>query len=353
MTRPNRPNDAALSERAQLLFKALVERHIRDGIPVGSRTLVEESGIELSSATVRNVLADLESLGLIRAPHTSAGRVPTDQGYRLFVDTLLTTQPIDNSAHQQLQEHLSGHGERPGGLIESASRLLSGLTHMAAVVTLPRHQTRSLARIEFVPLDDSRVLAILVLEPEEVQNRILHVERSYSRAELDRAASHINQACAGLELTAVRSRIESELHEASAAMDSALLALARQAIEQEEKGNEGVLSSGEINLMDFGELSEMSRLRKLFEALDDKRALFHLLDRCLNSDGVQIFIGDELGNELLAGCSIVTAPYGGDGRGLGVLGVIGPTRMAYQRVVPVVDVTARLLGAALNPGQHG
>ncbi|GAB6040619.1 heat-inducible transcriptional repressor HrcA [Endothiovibrio diazotrophicus] len=349
MTDPHpTPTGETLSERAQQLLKVLVERYIRDGQPVGSKSLAGESGLELSPATIRNVMADLESLGLVRSPHTSAGRVPTVQGYRLFVDSLLTVHPLDDASLSSLKVRLAG-GESPQGLVESASRLLSGITQLAGVVTLPRHTIQRLSHVEFLPLSERRVLAIVVLAPEEVQNRIIHVDRDYSRAELERAANYLNSEYAGLDLEAVRRKVVAEMNDARERMNremAELVAMAERAFAEEE-GEDYVLA-GETNLMGFSELSEVGQLRRLFDAFTEKRDLLHLLDRCVRADGVQIFIGEESGWEVLDGCSVVTAPYQADGKTLGVLGVIGPTRMAYDRVIPVVDITARLLGAAIN-----
>ena len=339
-----------LNERAQRLLRTLVERYIRDGQPVGSKSLAHEPGVGLSPATIRNVMADLEAMGLVRAPHTSAGRIPTVKGYRLFVDSLLTIQTLDEQALSSMQVRLA-NGEPPQGLVASASRLLSGVTHMAGVVTLPRHTLQRLNQVEFLPLSDRRVLAIIVLAPEEVQNRIIHVDRDYSRAELEQAANYLNSEYAGLDLSAVRRKVLEEMNAAREAMNegmSAAVAMAQRTFAAEEGEGEDYVLAGETNLMEFSELSEVGTLRKLFDAFTEKSDLLHLLDRCVQGEGVQIFIGEESGYEVLDGCSLVTAPYRVDGESLGVLGVIGPTRMAYDRVIPVVDVTAKLLGAALN-----
>ena len=336
------------SERAQRLLKALVQRYIRDGQPVGSKTLAGESGLELSPATVRNVMADLEELGFIASPHTSAGRVPTPRGYRFFVDSLLTVRPLDADALSRLKVEL-GAGA-PQGLVQSAGRLLSGITQMAGVVTLPRRTLATLRQVEFLPLSERRVLAIIVLDGEEVQNRVIEVERDFERAELERAANYLNAEFAGLDLVEVRRRLVAEMGETRCRMDQTMgsaVEMAERAFAAEER--EDCLIEGQTNLMDFSELGEMSRLRKLFDAFTEKRDLLHLLDQCAHAQGVQIFIGQESGYAVLDECSVVTAPYRVDGDTLGVLGVIGPTRMAYDRVIPIVDVTAKLLGAALHP----
>ncbi|WP_303903912.1 heat-inducible transcriptional repressor HrcA [Thiohalomonas denitrificans] len=339
-----------LTERAQYLFKALVERHIRDGQPVGSRTLARDSKLNLSPATIRNVMADLEEARLIRSPHTSAGRVPTAQGYRFFVDTLLTIKPLDEEELRGLEAQFES-GEDPGRLLSSASSLLSDVTSLAGVVMLPRREQVALRQIEFLPLSASRVLVILVVNEREVQNRIIHTTRRYSGSELTRAANFINEHFAGRTLREVRNRLIQQMQADREDMDRLMrsaLEMAQQAF-SEDDDEDDYLMAGETNLMSYAEMSDMKRLRRLFEAFGTKRDILHLLDQSLAADGLQIFIGNEAGHEALDVCSIVTSPYKVEDRVVGVLGVIGPTRMAYGRVIPIVDITARLLGAALNP----
>ncbi|MDX1528838.1 MAG: heat-inducible transcriptional repressor HrcA [Gammaproteobacteria bacterium] len=341
-----------LNERAQTLLKTLVERYIREGQPVGSRALARESGLDLSPATVRNVMADLEDLGLLRSPHTSAGRVPTARGYRLFVDTLLKVEPLGMTQVKDLEERFS-HVQSPATLLETASSLLSSITHLAGIVMLPRQDHATLRQVEYLPLSENQVLAILVVNDREVQNRIIRTERRYSAGELERAANYINGLCAGKDLYLVRETLLEELKSAREQMNTMMLA----AIEMADKGfdprppSDDFLVAGQTNLMEYGELSDVEKLRQLFEAFNRKRDILHLLDQSLKANGVQIFIGEESGYEALDDCSVVTSPYKTEGEVLGVLGVIGPTRMAYDRVIPIVDLTARLLGAALNK-QH-
>ena len=338
-----------LSERAQYLLKALTERYIREGQPVGSRTLARDAGLKLSPATIRNVIADLEDMGLVRSPHTSAGRVPTVLGYRLFVDTLLSVQPLEHSLIDELEFNL-GADTNAKDLAEIASQLLSDVTRMAGVVTLPRREHASLQRVEFVPLSDQKVLAVLVIDDKEVQNCILHTERNYSASELHQYSSFLNEQFAGRELQEVRGRLLSELHEARENLNRMMataLDMADQVLSEAEQGGDYVLA-GQTNLMEFTELCNIKTLRHLFDAFNEKRQILHLLDQCVQNEGVQIFIGEESGYQMLDECSLVTAPYSIDGQVLGVLGVIGPTRMAYERVIPIVDATARILSAALN-----
>ena len=345
-------NDARLNERAQFLFKALVERYIRDGQPVGSRTLSRDSALNLSPATVRNVMADLEEVGLLRSPHTSAGRVPTDQGYRFFVDTLLRVEPLEGAQVAMLKEQLDPVQNR-GALMESASSLLSDITHLAGVIMLPRQEQVMLRQVEFLSLSEDQVLVILVVNEREVQNRVIRTGRLYGPSELQQAANYLNSLCAGKDLKTVRNEILAELRDARESMNAMMLAaveMAEKALVTEPDADD-VMVAGQTNLMDAGELGDMDKLRRLFEAFNEKRDLLHLLDQSLHATGMQIFIGEESGYNALDECSVITAPYGSDEEVLGVLGVIGPTRMAYERVIPVVDITARLLSAALNK-QH-
>lgn len=346
------PKKALLSERAQHLLKVLVERYIREGQPVGSRALAREAGLDLSPATVRNVMADLEELGFIRSPHTSAGRVPTVQGYRFFVDALLTVKPLESVEVQRMRQSLDPDLNTQK-LVESASALLSGITRMAGVVTMPRRDRMAFNHIEFLSLSDNRVLAILVLNEREVQNRVIHVNRHYSADELQQISNYLNTEFLGKDLQTIRRILVEEMQEAREHMNRLMLAaveMAEKLLDQEADKEDDYILAGQTNLMEFAELSDIEKLRQLFEAFNRKRDILHLLDQCVRAQGVQIFIGEESGYEPLDECSVVTAPYtAGDGTVLGVLGVIGPTRMAYERVIPIVDVTAKLLAAALNP----
>ena len=348
---PDARDDSPLGERAQLLLKVLVESYIRDGQPVGSRSLSRDSGLNLSSATVRNVMADLEDGGFVISPHTSAGRIPTPKGYRFFVDTLLRVRPLEESAADDIRRQL-GWGEDSRSLVSAASQLLSNITHMAGVVTLPSTQAASVTQIEFLPLSENRVLAILVFDDREVQNRILQLDRPYPPEELRRAATLLNELFRGRTLDQVRQAILDELSETRESLNKGMvdtISVAQQLLpEQSPTGGREYVMAGETNLMGFAELSSVEKLKRLFEAFNEKRDLLNLLDMSLLGHGVQIFIGQESGYQILDDCSVVTAPYSSDSGAVGVIGVIGPTRMAYERVIPVVDLTARVLGAALN-----
>lgn len=347
-----------LSDRSRHLLRVLVESYIRDGEPVGSRTLSRESGLSLSSATIRNVMADLEELGFVASPHTSAGRVPTDKGYRFFVNALMRHRGglaavTDVPEVAELGRRLQPGMDAPKSLVATASQMLSSLTHMAGVVTLPRPAHMAVTQIEFLPLSENRVLAILVVNGTEVQNRILQVGRRFGPDELRRAAAWLNEQFRGRELQHVRDGLLRDLQETRATMNQMMqdaILMAEQVFAPGAPATPEVdmLVAGETNLMGYGELSNVDRLRRLFEAFNEKRDLLHLLDQCVRAEGVQIFIGQESGYGLLDDLSLVTAPYAVDDEVVGVLGVIGPTRMAYERVIPIVDITAKLLGTALR-----
>jgi heat-inducible transcriptional repressor len=341
------------SERARQILRTLIEQYIRDGQPVGSRTLSRSAGLDLSPATIRNVMADLEELGFIAAPHTSAGRIPTAKGYRFFVDTLVRLQPPADSEVAMLQASIEDRLRGDAKAIASAaSTALSAITSLAGVVTIPRTPYVPLRHIEFLPLSGRRVLAILVVNNAEVQNRILDMDRDYTEDELRRAANYLNERFTGRDVAAVRAQLVEDLNGTRESMNRLMLdsiSIGERALKPEAPGPEYVLS-GETKLMNFEELSDVEKLRRLFEAFGQQREILRLLDRSLAAQGVQIFIGEESGYRILDECSIVTAPYTVDDRIVGVLGVIGPTRMAYERVIPIVDMTARLVSSALNSG---
>ena len=337
-----------LNERSQQLLKTLVERYIHDGQPVGSRVLSKDSDLKLSPATIRNVMADLEDLGLIHSPHTSAGRVPTVNGYRFFVDSLLTVKPLQEQELERLQKGLDNTESEDA--LDVASKLLSETTHMAGVVTLPRQELVCLRHIEFLSLSNTRVLVIFVTNEHEVHNRIIHTAKTFSTAELQQAANYLTSLYSGQSLAAVREKVLQEMQQDQQRVNQSMLdavSMAQLAFENDDK-NEGYVLSGETNLMSFSELSDMERLKGLFDAFSQKRGIIHLLDKCIAAEGVQIYIGEESGYQAFDHCSLVTAPYSVNEEVVGVLGVIGPTRMAYEKIIPYVDVTAKLLGAALN-----
>lgn len=338
-----------ISERAQHLLKVLVGRYIRDGQPVSSRTLARDAGLDLSPATVRNVMADLEDLHLVTSPHVSAGRVPTLQGYRFFVDSLLAIQSLDSDEIQLLRARLDPD-KNTHSLLESASSLLSEITQLASVVMLPRREQVTLRQVEFLALSAKRVLVILVINEREVQNRIIHTDRDYSPSELQQAANYMNALFAGQDLFQVRERLVAEMNDTRENMNRMMLVaveMADKAFNAEPQGDDYMMA-GQTNLLNIAEQPSIKTLRQLFEAFNQKRDILHLLDQCLKTQEMQIFIGTESGYDVLKDFSVITSPYAVDGQIAGVLGVIGPTRMLYERVIPIVDVTAKLLGAALE-----
>jgi len=341
------PNDTpTLSERAQLLLKTLVERYITEGQPVGSRALSKYSGLDLSPASIRNVMADLEEMGFIASPHTSAGRVPTARGYRFFVDTLLTIKPLDTMEINQLAGQL--HADNNQRLVTSASHILSDLTRFAGVVVTPRRSS-GFRHIEFIKLSERRVLLILVTPESDVQNRVIQTERTYSPSELVEAGNLLNQNYAGLTFEEIKKRIHEELKQLREDMTELMAAALEAGSQAINESADEVVISGESNLLDIQDLSSnMVSLRRLFDLFERKTGLLQLLDISSRAQGVQIFIGGESGLVPLDECSLVTAPYEVDGQIVGTVGVIGPTRMAYERVIPIVDITAKLLSSALG-----
>ena len=338
-----------LSDRAQNLLKILVERYIADGQPVGSRSLSRFSSLELSPATIRNVMADLEEMGFVSSPHTSAGRIPTPKGYRFFVDTLLTVRPMDDGERQHLAEQLMP--DDPHRVVAAASQMLSDLTHFAGIVVSPRRRGAVLRHIEFFGLTEKRVLLIIVASDGDVQNRVLVTDRSYTPSQLTEAANYINQHYAGLEFDQLRTKVRGELldlHRDISGLMQAAIAMGSEAMRQPA---DGVVISGGRNLLEVDSISnDMQRLRRLFDMFESKTQLLELLEQSEHAEGVKIFIGGESTLVPLDECSIVTAPYEVDGQVVGTVGVIGPTRMAYERVIPIVDVTAKLVSSALS--QH-
>ena len=337
-----------LERRAQTLLKALVERYVSDGLPVGSRTLSRHSGLDLSPATVRNVMADLEEMGLVASPHTSAGRVPTPRGFRLFVDTLLTVEPIRLEQASAIQGQL--RTDDPHRLLPAAADLLSNLSKFAGVVMTPRRSSM-FRQIEFLRLSEKRILMIVVTPEGDVQNRILPADHDFSPSQLIEAANYINQHFAGLEFDQIRTRLQTEILKLRQDINH----LMRQALDASDQAlheeNDPVMLAGERRLLDVADLSEnMDRLRGLFDLFERKTRLVRLLDASSRAQGVQIFIGGESDLVPMEELSVVVAPYEVDGRVVGTLGVIGPTRMAYERVIPIVDITAKLVSSALSHG---
>jgi heat-inducible transcriptional repressor len=296
-------------------------------------------------------MADLEELGFVVSPHTSAGRIPTDKGYRLFVDSLLKLKPLQSEEIDDIERRLRGDASNGRALVQTVSQMLSSVTQMAGLVTLPNPHYVALSQIEFIGLSENRALAIMVMNNREVENRVVQLERPYSSEELRRAANYLNEAFAGRSLPEVRASLLKQLQETRQTMNQLMqdaIQMAQKVFETPAQDKVEYVIAGETNLMGFAQLSNVDRLRRLFEAFNEKHDMLRLLDNCLRAQGIQIFIGHESGYQILDDISVVTAPYMLDNQVVGVLGVIGPTRMAYERVIPIVDVTAKLLGSALN-----
>ena len=338
-----------LDKRAQILLKTLVEHYISDGQPVGSRTLSQCSGLDLSPATIRNVMSDLEELGFITSPHTSAGRIPTQRGYRLFVDTLLTVQPLERREIQRVQYELSSPD--PQELISSAAGLLSSLTQFAGLVMIPKRKRIAFRHLEFLPLTEKRILLIIVTSDGNVQNRIIVADRPYSASELTQATNFFNHHYAGSSFEQVQTKLHEELKQMQSDMTRLMAAALEASGKAMNMDQDNVVIAGERNLLQVDDLStNVTSLRKLFELFERRTTLLQLLNNSQRAEGIQIFIGGESGYLPLDECSLVTSPYEVDGQIVGTLGVIGPTRMAYERVIPIVDITAKLLSNALSNG---
>ncbi len=339
-----------LSNRSQILFKNLMGLYLNEGKPVGSTTLAKCPEINLSSATVRNVMADLEKLGLIHAPHTSAGRVPTDKGYRLFVDSMLTYQPLSMQREALIRQEMSPNLNQDA-LMHNASNILSGMTGMASMVLMPKKERELLKHIDFIGLGENRVLVVLVFNDQDVQNRIVELEKPISSSELIRIANFLNEQCVGKSLTEARKTlverldlIRSTTNEFMSSVIEATDSVLSEQLEQKMP----FLVSGQTNLLNYQELAHADKLKSLFNAFDQHSEMLRVLDKSMDAEGVQIFIGSECGNPIYQDCSIVTTPYIVDDEVLGVLGVVGPSRMNYEKVVPKVDITAKILGSLLK-----
>jgi heat-inducible transcriptional repressor len=347
----NQPPGPELDARARRLLRTLIAQYLADGEPVGSRTLARSSGLEVSPATIRNIMADLEEAGLVASPHTSAGRIPTPRGLRLFVDSLIELKPLPREDMARLQRELPPVQTSTLDLLGNVSSLLSAMTHFAGVVTVPRRVDFPLRHIDFVSLPDARVLVILVFSDNQVQNRVVQLSKPLDNSQLEQAANYLNSQFAGLRLDDIRAHLLAELRAAGSELNhllSSAVELAAASFAPEGENNGDVLVTGQTNLMGYSELADIERLRDLFDTFQQKRDLLQIMEMCVKAPGVRLFIGEESGFSALDGCSVVTATYGAGGRMLGAIGVIGPTRMAYERVIPVVQATASLLSDALN-----
>lgn len=341
-------NDPQISDRSRLILKALIDRYIREGLPVGSKSLVEETGLSISSATMRNVMSDLEAHGLVSAPHTSAGRVPTEQGYRLFVDSLISVNSLDDGYLASVRQELSPD-KSSGTLVESASNLLSQLTSQAGIVLTPKTDACRMQQVEFVPLSGNRVLVVLVINDKDVENRIIHTEREFNRKELVEAARYINEHFAGLELSHISNAVIASMHSDKESINQLMQLMIEVAGDTAEAvGEQDCVVAGQNNLLDSAEAGNVSQLKELFDAFQYKKDILSLMNHCVDAQGIKIFIGQESGYQAFEDYTLITAPYQSSAASIGVIGIIGPTRMQYERVIPVVDITAKMLSAALN-----
>lgn len=335
-----------LNERAQILLKTLVERYIHEGQPVGSRSLSKFSGLELSPATIRNVMSDLEEMGLVMSPHTSAGRVPTAKGYRFFVDELLVINSLKEDVRSHLETQLMP--DNPSRLVNSATQLLSELTQFAGIVVTPKRTGAVFRYIEFMALSEKRILLIIVTPDGDVQNRIIFTNTTYSQSDLIEAGNFINQHYAGCTLDEIRGRVQTELTQLRQDMTSLMNAAIEAGGAAISENSEVVVLAGERKLIDALDTSEnLESLKNLFDIFERKTRLLQLLELSRHAHGVKIFIGGESDLTAFNDFSVVTAPYEMEGSVVGTVGVIGPRRMAYERVIPIVDITAKLLSNCL------
>lgn len=336
-----------MDDRAQILLKTLVEHYISEGQPIGSSALLQHSGLNLSTATIRNVMSDLEKHGFVASPHTSAGRVPTQQGYRLFVDSLLSVKPLDTQQIQTLENTLKS--PNPDQLVNDAADMLSELTQFAGMVMIPKRKAMVFKHLEFMPLSEKRILVIIVTMDGSVQNRIIFSDTPFSASELTQASNYFNAHFAGQTLETARQNMHDELKKMQTDISKLMTAAIDASDEANTQAKDDVIIAGERKLLAVDDLTtDVSSLRKLFDVFERRTSLLQLLDNSQKAEGVQIFIGGESGYSSLDECSMVTSPYEVDGQVVGTLGVIGPTRMAYERVIPIVDITAKLLSNALS-----
>lgn len=342
----------SLNTRQELLLKALVESFISDGQPVGSSKLSKTSDLGVSSATIRNVFVDLEDLGYIYSPHKSAGRVPTELAYRMFVDKMIKVQPVNNDLIKKLKPNLSQNIERKN-IVKNTNDILSNITGLTGLISLPTQKNMQLKQIDFLNLSDNKILAILINKSNDVENKIINLEKNYSASELQEAANYLNKIISGQSVHRIRKILLNELDDMrkdmNSIMSSAITFGKKLFLDSDDTNkDDDLLVSGQTRLMNCKELSDIEKLKTLFEAFNEKNNILHLLDKSIASEGVKIFIGAESGYNVLDDCSVVSAPYKFDNDVVGVLGVIGPKRMAYDRVIPIVDITAKLLTDALK-----
>jgi len=337
------------SQRARRILSAIVDKYIQEGIPIGSKSLSLADEIGLSPASIRHVMSDLEELGFIASPYTSSGRVPTSKGYRFFIDSLLKLQPVEANELEKIKKRVSTHESNSRELAISVSNTLSAITKLAGIVTIPKQQVTRLKEIDFIQLSEKRILAIIVMNETEVENRILQMKRDYSKDELKHASNYINGHYKGRSLNYIKKHLINELIQTKESVNSLmsdLIDIADKVLDFNQ--SDEYIVAGQRRLMDFHELSDIKKLRQLFDAFKEKQQLLELLDKSMSTDGIQIFIGEESGYQMFDNCTLITSPYTTEEGAIGVLGVIGPTRIAYQKVIPIVDITAKLLGKSLK-----
>ena len=337
------------SDRAKQILSAIIDNYIEEGTPIGSKKLSSYNRFNLSSATIRNVMSDLEDLGFIASPHTSAGRIPTSKGYRFFIDRLLEFQPVDSNEIASIKDTVSQTKSSNKDLATNVSTTLSAITQLAGIVTVPKQHKSTLKEIDFIPLSEQRVLAIVVINDSEVENKILQMKRNFSRDELQISANYLNQNYVGRSFEYIKNNLLTQLKETSALANSLMndiINIADELLINQNKDEYVV--TGKNQLLDFEELSDMNQLKELFDAFNEQQLLLQLLDKSMSTSNIQIFIGQESGYRIFDNCTLITAPYTNEVGSVGVLGVIGPTRIAYQRVIPIVDVTAKLLSQSLK-----
>ena len=337
------------SHRARRILSAIVDKYIQEGIPIGSKSLSLADNIGLSPASIRNVMSDLEELGFIASPYTSSGRVPTSKGYRFFIDSLLKLQPVEATELERIKKRVNLHDSNSRELAISVSNTLSAITKLAGIVTIPKQQVTRLKEIDFIQLSEKRILAIIVMNETEVENRILQMKRDYSKDELKQASNYINTHYKGRSLSYIKKHLINELMQTKESVNSLmsdLIDIADQVLDFAEPDE--YIVAGQRRLMDFHELADIKKLRQLFDAFKEKQQLLELLDKSMSTNGIQIFIGEESGYQMFDNCTLITTPYTTEDGAIGVLGVIGPTRIAYQKVIPIVAITAKLLGKSLK-----
>ena len=335
-----------LDSRAQSLLKTLITHHIDDGQPVGSKTLSASSDLDLSPASIRNIMKDLEDAGFVSSPHTSAGRIPTNKGYRLFVDSLVTVQSLDDVEISSLKNQLIASDNKH--LISSAANTLSELTKFAGIVMIPKAKKIKYKHIEFIGISERRVLVIIITDDGNVQNSVLYTNHDYDKTSLTEAANYFNKEFSGYSVEEAKKRLMDDLKHMKTNISDLMSSAINSAADNNDEAD-NIVMSGQTKLLETVELSQnVASIRKILEVFEKKSALLKLLESSQHANGIQIFIGEESGYQALDECTVITAPYEADGEVLGILGVIGPTRMAYERVIPIVDITAKLLGNSIK-----